>query len=116
MRLRKRVYVAGPLSGGDTLSGEMQLANVRAAIAAGALLMEAGYAPYVPHLTYYWHERHPHSYEDWIALCLAWVAAADAVLRLPGASPGADREVVLARERGVPVYGCLAELLGGTPP
>lgn len=114
--MRKRVYVAGPLSGGETLDDGVQLRNVRAAIDAGARLMEAGYAPYVPHLTYYWHERHPHAYEDWIALCLAWVSVADAVLRLPGDSPGADREVALARECGVPVFGSVEELLEGVPP
>ena len=36
----------------------------------------------------------------------------DAVLRLPGASKGADQDVVLARERGLAVYFSLEELLG----
>ncbi|GAA1236099.1 hypothetical protein GCM10009608_83730 [Pseudonocardia alaniniphila] len=36
----------------------------------------------------------------------------DAVLRLPGASSGADQDVAIARERGIPVYTDLAEIPG----
>ncbi len=36
----------------------------------------------------------------------------DAVLRLPGASKGADEDVRLAKERGLPVYQSLAEVPG----
>ena len=34
----------------------------------------------------------------------------DAVLRLPGASRGADQDVAIAQERGMPVYHSLAEI------
>jgi hypothetical protein len=34
----------------------------------------------------------------------------DAVLRLPGESAGADRDVALARQRGLPVYHSVAEI------
>src|SRR5690349_11705991 len=34
----------------------------------------------------------------------------DAVLRLPGASAGADNDVAMARERGLPVYRNLQEI------
>jgi hypothetical protein len=36
----------------------------------------------------------------------------DAVLRLPGESTGADRDVALARERGLPVYHSLGQIPG----
>jgi len=36
----------------------------------------------------------------------------DAVLRLPGASQGADQDVAIARGRGLPVYMSLAEIPG----
>jgi hypothetical protein len=36
----------------------------------------------------------------------------DAVLRLPGESRGADQDVAIARERGIPVYRRLAEIPG----
>ncbi len=34
----------------------------------------------------------------------------DAVLRLPGASQGADNDVKIARERGIPVYFALEDI------
>lgn len=34
----------------------------------------------------------------------------DAVLRLPGASAGADKDVEIARERGLPVYFAIDEI------
>lgn len=34
----------------------------------------------------------------------------DAVLRLPGASAGADADVALARQRGIPVYTALEQI------
>jgi hypothetical protein len=36
----------------------------------------------------------------------------DAVLRLPGASTGADQDVRIARERGLPVYESIEEIPG----
>ncbi|WP_198517858.1 DUF4406 domain-containing protein [Microbacterium lacus] len=36
----------------------------------------------------------------------------DAVLRLPGESRGADQDVAIARERGLPVYTALTEVPG----
>jgi hypothetical protein len=38
------------------------------------------------------------------------LAHCDAVLRLPGASAGADNDVAIARERGLPVYFALEEI------
>lgn len=37
----------------------------------------------------------------------------DAVLRLPGESKGADQDVAIARERGLPVYYSIEELVAG---
>lgn len=101
----RRIYIAGPYTDDPE-------ACTAAAIAAGAAVLDAGHAPLVPHLAHYWETLHgPRPYEDWMRIDLAWLAAADAVLRLPGVSAGADREVTLARERGVPVFADLAALL-----
>jgi hypothetical protein len=40
----------------------------------------------------------------------------DAVLRLPGASTGADQDVRIARERGLPVYERIEDLPGYAAP
>lgn len=87
------VYVAGPYSSDPERC-------VRAAIDAGHALMDAGLLAVVPHLSHY---ARPRPYEDWLALDLALVERCDALVRLPGASPGADREVSRALACGLPV-------------
>jgi hypothetical protein len=92
------VYVAGPLTNGHVES------NVRRAVLAGDELLCAGLHPYVPHLSF-WHDQiAPHDYETWMTLDFAWLAKCDALVRLPGPSSGADREVVEARRLGIRVF------------
>ena len=99
-----RVYVAGPYSSDPET-------NTRAAVEAGNAVLDLGHAPLVPHLSHYWHTLHgERPYEDWMRIDLSWLAVADVVLRLPGASPGADREVERARKHGVPVVWSPGEL------
>ena len=93
-----KVYIAGPMSHGD-IAG-----NVRQAMDAAATLMQAGHAVYVPHLCHFMEISHPQPYELWLAQDFAWIAASDALIRLPGESSGADREAAFARERGIPVW------------
>jgi hypothetical protein len=93
-----RIYVAGPYTRGSPE------ANVGAAIAAGEALLRRGHAPFVPHLNHFWHLRHRHPHAEWLALDLAWLEVAEAVVRVPGASVGAELECARARARGIPVY------------
>jgi hypothetical protein len=51
------------------------------------------------------------TFEDWMGLDLAWVEAADALIRLPGESVGADQEVALARKLGIPVFRNVYDLI-----
>ncbi len=57
---RTRVYVAGPYSTGDPVM------NTARAIDVGTTLLRRGYAPFVPHLTMFWHFAHPQPYETWL--------------------------------------------------
>ena len=99
-----RIYVAGPYGKGDVEQ------NVARAIDAGTALLAMGHAPLVPHLNHFWNRRAPHPERTWLDLDLAWLAVADAVLRLPGPSAGADGECELAQFLGVPVHGSLHEV------
>lgn len=95
---RLAIYVAGPYSS-DPVKG------VRAAIEAADRIWEAGGVPYVPHLTHLWHLISPKCYDEWIEMGLAWVGRCDALLRLPGPSPGADEEAEHARDiECIPVH------------
>lgn len=104
-----RVYLAGPITHGR------QHENVARAVEAGSRLLRAGHEPFVPHLSWYWDRLHAaEEYEAWLRLDLAWLPNAEAVVRLRGYSPGADREVALARSLGIPVFdgpGSVADFL-----
>jgi hypothetical protein len=93
-----KVYVAGPYTKGDVAL------NVRAAIEAADRLLKAGYVPFLPHVTHFWHLVCPGPYEQWIAYDLEWLPSCQALVRLPGESAGADGEVARARELGIPVF------------
>lgn len=98
------VYIAGPYTKGDVAQ------NVRNAILAADRLAKAGYVPFIPHLTHFWHLLCPHEWEFWLEQDLHWLEACDCVLRLPGESIGADREVEHAQELGIPVYLSIGQL------
>lgn len=109
--MRPRVYVAGPISKGDTE------ANVQRGIEVGLQLLEAGYAPFIPHLSARAYPSGDTShlvgtalYEKWLEVDLAFIAVCDAVLRLPGESAGADREVEHAYAHNIPVFKSIEEL------
>jgi hypothetical protein len=103
--MRKKIYLAGPYTRPDPC------VNTRTAILAADELWELGFAPFVPHLSHYWHGVSPHSYVFWLTYDLEWVPVCDALLRLPGESSGADLEEACARENGVPVFHDLGALV-----
>ncbi len=105
----KKVYLAGPYShfppGGSVAD------NVITAIDAAHVLLDHGFVPYTPHLSHFLEARRSRPYEEWMQLDLAWLACCEALVRLPGHSPGADREVHYALWNGIAVYNGLAALL-----
>ena len=87
--------------------------NIRKAIFEADWLLAAGFAPFVPHLTGFWDFASPKKYETWLAYDMEWLRACDALLRMIGESPGADREVELAESLGIPVFYSVPELITG---
>lgn len=51
-----------------------------------------------------WELAYPKTYEEWMKRDLDLVVGCDALFRMPGESPGADREVAYARDAGIPVF------------
>jgi hypothetical protein len=103
--MREKVYIAGPYTNGD------RDRNVHEAIRVANILADHGFAPYVPHFTHYWDIRHKRPYEFWLELDNEFLRCCDAVLRIPGESNGADKEVALAGEIGIPVFTSVGELV-----
>lgn len=105
MDRKPRVYIAGPLSLGDSFL------NVREACKAANVLMTAGCVPFVPHLNAFWHCMFPREEEDWIQWDFAWLDTCDYLVRLRGVSKGADREVEYAQSHNIPVFDGVAHFL-----
>lgn len=105
MSRKFRVYVAGPYT------HPCPDANTQAAMKAGHALLDAGFVPFVPHLTHFMELQRSRPYEDWMQLDFEWVKQCDALLRLPGESSGADREVALAESLGIHVFHSVEELV-----
>jgi hypothetical protein len=91
------VYVAGPITTNPW-------GCVRQATDAFALLRVAGCVPFLPQLSVLHEAIDPQPYEEWLAYDLEVIDHCHALVRLPGESPGADREAAYARHLGIAVF------------
>lgn len=112
---RLRIFIAGPYSAETREGVEM---NVQKAMDVAACLWYRGHYPFVPHL-FDLLDQHlqskrrfffgPMDYEDWMDWCASYLEVCDAVLYL-GSSPGADRELLSAASRRIPIYTRLEQI------
>jgi len=103
---RPLVYIAGPYALPDPVE------NTHRTVKAANVLHDTGLVVcHVPHLTMLWHTITPLPPEHWYAYDLAILARCDALLRLPGDSTGADKEVTFAQENNIPVFHLASDLL-----
>jgi len=114
------ILIAGPYRSGTDDRPELMAANLRTLEEAAWPIFRAGHVPMIG---------------EWVALPVLASAGAtgvldplaeqvmyptaerllhhcDAVLRLPGASAGADQDVRIAHERGLPVYFSVEDVPG----
>ena len=101
----KKVFISGPYTMGDVAQ------NVKNAMDIANDLINLGYAPYCPHLTHFLHMNHYQDYGTWLRLDLSFLEGCQYLIRLPGDSSGADKEVELAKSRGLPIFYSLDELV-----
>ena len=100
-----KVYIAGPYTKGDVVI------NTRKAITMGEVLASYGFVPYIPHLTFFWHLVHPHEADFWYEYDFHWLDCCDCLIRIPGESEGADREMHRMINAGKPVFLDLVSLV-----
>lgn len=100
-----KVYIASPYTLGDVAI------NVRKSLAMADELRDAGFLPYCPLLTHFWHMVFPHPYSYWLQMDLEWLRECDCLLRMPGESRGADKEVETMLLLGKPVVYSKGELI-----
>ncbi|MCW3492004.1 DUF4406 domain-containing protein [Microbacterium sp. SSM24] len=114
------ILIAGPYASGTDGDPELMARNLRRLEEAAWPIFQAGHVPMIG---------------EWVALPVLASAGAsgpadplaaevmyptaarllehcDAVLRLPGDSRGADQDVAIAQDRGIPVYHSLDEIPG----
>jgi len=92
--VKPTVYVIGPYSKGEPGRNTIQALHVADRIAA------RGGVPFVPHLSHFWDMVHPHPYEWWMGYVMVWLEKCDLVFRIPGESPGGDKEEARVEEMG----------------
>ena len=102
----KYIYVAGPITNGDTLL------NIRKGMLVGLDLVRKGFVPFVPHndMVQYLLDPITLTYDTMLAQDFSWIEKCDALLRIPGKSPGADREVSHAIEHGLLIINSIRQL------
>ena len=99
------VYIASPYTLGDVgvnVSRQMEMVDI---------LISKSYCPFAPLYSHYQHIFKPRPYEDWMKIDVEMLKRCDVVLRLPGESAGADREVSIAKKCGIPVVYSVKELV-----
>jgi len=114
------ILIAGPYRSGTNDDPEKMAANLKVLEAPSHALFAAGHVPMIGEWVALpiWHAaggRHVGDalYEEiFHPVAGRLLALCDAVLRLPGASKGADNDVRIATERGIPVYHRLEDVPG----
>lgn len=102
----RRIYISGPITKGD------QRQNVANASEVFKELAAMGLAPLCPHWSWFGQEYDgvQLTHEQWMRIDKAWVEKADAILRIPGESDGADQEVAHADDHYVKVLHTMSEV------
>lgn len=93
-----RIYLACPITVGD------QKENYHNAMKASRDLLMLGCAVFNPatFMLQPWAYEIPH--DQWMRTSKDWLMQAEALIRLPGESKGADQEVRWAEELGIPIH------------
>ena len=108
-----RVYIASPYWSDDP---QIRSNNVARQITTANMLINTGFAPFWPLASYYLEQDFHRPEFIWAKLSIEWIAACDILLRLPGKSPGAEHEVVIAQSLHIPVFFDLNTLIREVKP
>jgi len=111
------IYIAGPLSGERNVDGgfeeEVRMDHVRTAIEWGDKVRAMGAAVFVPHLSHLGQildeGKYYHTWEYWLGMDEQVILRCDMLVRIPGLSAGADREVTFCHKNDIPVTNSLEE-------
>ncbi len=107
----QNIYISGPYS---ATSQEGIQGNVDIAMTIGLRVFKMGHYPFVPHLVHYMHifgmkYQTYIDYEGWMDYVCRWLPKCDSILHYES-SPGADRELELAKELKLNIYHTIEEI------
>jgi len=105
--MRLKVYVAGPITNDDE---ELVKQNIYNGVDMGEKLFKMGFNAFVPFLSYWWNERYPHTWEEWLEDDFEWLHICDAMLVIPGPSKGREAEEKYAATHNIPVFYSIKDL------
>ncbi|MBC2775334.1 DUF4406 domain-containing protein [Rhizobium sp. AQ_MP] len=114
------ILIAGPYRSGTGDDSEKMAANLKALEAPSYALFKAGHVPMIGEWVALpvWHAAGGKAIGDDLyeeifhPVAGRLLALCGGVLRLPGASKGADNDVRIANERGIPVWYRLEDVPG----
>jgi hypothetical protein len=101
------VYIASPY----TKPEGSQLNNTIKSFKAYNELLKYGFFPFAPLSSHYIHEQFPQTYDTWLKIDFYWLDKCDCLLRLPGESVGADKELNRMVMAGKPVFYNINDLV-----
>lgn len=101
-----RIYIASPYGRRAGKSPDEIGTWVMYANKIAGVLVKWGHTPFVPHNYHYVHELMNEKVDEdrWFSIVSEWIQFCDALFRTGSDSDGADREVAIAQELGIPVY------------
>lgn len=124
MGLDKTIYVSGPIGNGGKCTKEEQLQHVHNGEDIYGKLIELGYAPYCPHMSYYpdkrWKEEgiRELDHDAWMLLDEMWVEKCEYFFYMTpekyGPSKGAAMELKWAEMHGKVIYTDINEVPDAT--
>ena len=106
--MKYKLYLSGPISDGGTFPKARQWYSVVRALGIARELMDEGVWVHVPHLTFLFDVAGcPRAYHDMLQDDKPMIEFCHGLLRLPGVSFGANREVEWAREMEKSIFTSL---------
>ena len=101
-------YIAGPMTKGN------QFDLFKDSVLVADCILKRGHAVFLPHLSFFWNLIKANDYERWLQQDFLWIRKCNVLVRIPGESEGADREVEFAKSIGVKVFMGLEEFMSSS--
>lgn len=98
--MRPLLYVAGPYRKPDPVANTNAVCRV-----AMQIYERTEWCPFVPHTSIVLHMVSPREDQYWLDYDIEILRNCDAIVRLPGESPGADAEIAEAERLGIRILG-----------